>query len=235
MYTRIWKPTCDKTPEPVSTITIYDGGAFWGELVGTEWRCWEVVSRHRDEESNIVETLIPMNADWVPYDIFDVQTYPVYKYSDTEVLIDGWKIEYTIIPSLQGPPPAPERLQTSGKASRPSTSASTGAGKKKGMKPPALEASGGQRRPVQNSRQYQGQPVKRSEQTWTPLAHIAHQETPRVNQLPRPSKQTPSSLPQSYHGHHSPSLPHPRQSSAHRRNPGDHRHNTQKSGVSHLQ
>ena len=228
MYKRTWTPTeiCDKTP--VSNITIYDGGAFWGELIGTEWRCWEVVSRECDEQSRIVEMLIPMNVDWVPYDVFRIESYPVYESSSSEMLIDGWKIEYLTIsqPAQRQPQQAQQRPQQAQKSNRASGQPLAQGSKERTTMSPPLKASGGQKRHGQNSRQYQEPPVKYREQTWTPLVQIAHQETPRANQPPPPSKQMPSSPPQTFHERHSPSQQRPQQSSARHRNPNAHRHNT---------
>jgi hypothetical protein len=239
MYKRIWTPVETHDRTPVTNITMYDGGGYWGELIDTEWKCWEVISRHRDERLQIVEMLIPMNADWVPFDIFHINTYPVYEKFDRGFVIDGWKIEYSPIlsskPRQEEAPPllAQQRVSLSNKASVPSNAIP--GNKERTMKQPDSKASAGQKRPGQNLRQYQEQPVKHPEQIWTPLVHIVHQETPRVKQLLPPLTQTLSSVTHSFHGHRLPSQQHPQQSSAHRLNPSVHRHNIPKQGVLHRQ
>ena len=108
MYKRIWRPTICESSKTESKITIYDFGAYYGELVDDDWICWEILSRARAENGEIVEELRLMNQDWVPFDSYHSQRYTGYVSGDN-TFIRGWSIQTTKMTDTNHPLPDPVR------------------------------------------------------------------------------------------------------------------------------
>jgi hypothetical protein len=106
MYKRIWRPTVCESSRTESKITIYDFGAYYGELVDDDWTCWEILSRVRAENGEIEEELRLMNQDWVPFDSYHSQRYTGYVSGDN-TFIRGWSIRTTKMTDINHPLPDP--------------------------------------------------------------------------------------------------------------------------------
>lgn len=91
MYKRVWSPINCERSDTESKITIYDFGVYYGELVGDDWTCWEILSRVLAESGEITEELRAMPQDWVPFDSYYKQTYTGHISGDN-TLIRGWSI-----------------------------------------------------------------------------------------------------------------------------------------------
>jgi len=114
MYKRVWSPIICERSDTESKITIYDFGVYYGELVGDDWKCWEILSRVLTESGEIVEELRAMPQDWVPFDSCYRQTYTGHISGDN-IFIRGWSIQTTkYIDCLPDPPqvrPQPQQVR----------------------------------------------------------------------------------------------------------------------------
>jgi hypothetical protein len=96
MLHRIWKPVTLSTTESRSTITFYDAGSYWGQLINDDvWICYRVIKRERVGEE-IHEDLERMSDDYIPWEIASTETYVLNNFQkDTGVItIPGWEIKF---------------------------------------------------------------------------------------------------------------------------------------------
>jgi hypothetical protein len=94
---RTWTPDYS-IQNAKSNITLYDFGAFVGqlvEIVGEEpkWQCWEVIKREKMTDGQILEILQETSEDWSPFDAISCETYPL-KIENGSYKIPGWCIVF---------------------------------------------------------------------------------------------------------------------------------------------
>jgi hypothetical protein len=98
MQRRIWIPTQSSAAPPTqkshSTITFYDAGKYWGQLVNDEvWICYRVIKREKLGDE-IHEELERMEDDYIPWSVASIETYileDVDKDSGN-ITIPGWRL-----------------------------------------------------------------------------------------------------------------------------------------------
>lgn len=104
MYRRTWTPIQNQSEfTSKSSITIYDSGAYWGELYSDgEWKCWEIISRQQ-ENDGIIEYLREMPQDFVPFEIINTETLPlkIVNPSRQEFEIPGYRILVNLTAQVQ--------------------------------------------------------------------------------------------------------------------------------------
>jgi len=100
MRHRIWKPlAAPAAPQaPASTITFYDAGPYWGQLVNNSgWMCFRVVNRKRVGEEIHEDLELVENDDFVPWHIASTETYPLedFEKGTGNILIPGWQVVFS--------------------------------------------------------------------------------------------------------------------------------------------
>jgi hypothetical protein len=90
---RKWvKVSSSKAPAASPSVTFYDAGDYWGEHYADDsWICYKVISRQRTAEG-IEEQLERMYEDFVPWDVFSTESYPVLEKTDSTLAIPGWRL-----------------------------------------------------------------------------------------------------------------------------------------------
>jgi hypothetical protein len=90
---RKWIPTVAGAPvAQARTITFYDCGDIWGELIMDTWQCWKVVKREFDGKE-VTETLERLE-EYIPWNVNSMEIYPLLNYTNTTIEIPGWQIVF---------------------------------------------------------------------------------------------------------------------------------------------
>ena len=93
MFRRVWTPTAYdiSVSTTESKIVFYDSGVYCGEMVENEFVSWEIHSRVRNDNGEIVEELREMPPDWAPFDSAVSETYSgIIRRQGAELQIRGW-------------------------------------------------------------------------------------------------------------------------------------------------
>jgi hypothetical protein len=89
---RCWIPKETGDSKSTRTVTFYDCGEYWGQLVNNVWTCWKVTEREM-RDGKVYETLEPLE-EYIPWKINSVETYPLLNYNRDTITIPGWEIVF---------------------------------------------------------------------------------------------------------------------------------------------
>jgi hypothetical protein len=103
MFRRTWKRATYEPATTESKITLYDFGGYCGEMIDDEWSCWEIHSRTQNDMGEIVEELIPMSQDWIPFESFKQEAYRGKSLQGLGFQIREWTVQTEL---LSEPPPS---------------------------------------------------------------------------------------------------------------------------------
>lgn len=97
MWKCTWTPNNTPIDSATSKLRIYDAGEYVGFLYNNVWRCWRVTERKKLECHSILEELFEMDQDWVPYQLYSEEEYPLHLLRDEplqfEMAIPGWTLQ----------------------------------------------------------------------------------------------------------------------------------------------
>jgi hypothetical protein len=113
MYRRVWTPSEYVKKDTKEQIHFYDSGIICGTLYENEWSSWEIISRTIDASGCIIEMLKEMPQDYVPFQCLNIESHPLYEFSQDRIEIPGWniRVEHVQVPRPLQAPQAPRPLQ----------------------------------------------------------------------------------------------------------------------------
>jgi len=89
---RCWIPKETAATKSEATVTFYDCGEYWGQLVNNVWTCWRVIAREM-QDGKVYERLEHIE-DYIPWKVNSVETYPLLNYNRGAITIPGWEIVF---------------------------------------------------------------------------------------------------------------------------------------------
>ena len=113
MWSCKWIPTT-QTVIPTSKIRIYDAGVYVGFLYNDTWRCWHITSREKIQGGYIIESLMEMPPDWIPFRVYSEEEYPLQILQEDshrfELLLPGWLLQGGLVTRAEEHPEEPPCL-----------------------------------------------------------------------------------------------------------------------------